>query len=184
MNTHCAWCKLQIDKDAKTMQLVGKADGMSDFAVVVHKECWDIIQRSPTATGYSVSGTARRLPVQEGMDIEPLEQERVTTDGEPADPGLETASAPKPIDPETGQHGAYWVLSEEERDRGFIRPVRHKYVHSVCGVETKMSTPLAETYARDPKFYGATFCTGCNNHFPVGAHGDFVWSDTEEKVGT
>lgn len=43
---------------------------------------------------------------------------------------------------------------------------------------------LAETYARDPKFYGGTFCAGCHAHFPVGAGGEFVWDHTEERVGT
>lgn len=52
-----------------------------------------------------------------------------TTDGKPADPGLENAGAPKPIDRITGQHGAYWVLTEEERKKGFVRPVRTTYVH-------------------------------------------------------
>lgn len=40
-----------------------------------------------------------------------------TTDGKPPRPGFENASAPAPVDPETGQHEAYWVLSEEENQR-------------------------------------------------------------------
>src|SRR4051794_37201035 len=47
-----------------------------------------------------------------------------------------------------------------------------------------MSRPLAETYARSPEFYSGTFCSGCSNHFPVGADGEFVWSGTEQRVGT
>lgn len=47
---------------------------------------------------------------------------------------------------------------------------------SGCGVETVMSQALAETYARDPKFYGATYCTGCGRHFPVA---QFHWLDGE-----
>ena len=30
---------------------------------------------------------------------------------------------------ETGQHKIYLVLSEEERAKGFVRPVRESYVH-------------------------------------------------------
>ena len=45
-----------------------------------------------------------------------------------------------------------------------------------CGVSTKMRSELAETYARDPKFYGATFCVGCNRHLPVD---EFEWEDGE-----
>lgn len=47
-----------------------------------------------------------------------------------------------------------------------------------------MGRKLSETYARDPGFYGATFCCRCNAHFPVGANGEFVWDGTNEKVGT
>lgn len=149
----------------------------------------------------------------------------------------------------TGQHGIYLVLSEEERSKGFIRPVRTSYIHigkkletegtlhslekelenhsdfakefytkengyagflkypkskepvtgrfiktseyndilnkkqhsGGCGTITKMRLALAETYARDPKFYGATFCVGCNKHLPVD---EFVWDGTNEILGS
>lgn len=83
-----------------------------------------------------------------------------------------------------GQQQGYVVLAEEERAKGFVRPVRRSYVHLKCGVVTTMSQTIAETYARDPYFYGATFCCGCGAHFPVGLTGEFVWDGTNEKVGT
>jgi hypothetical protein len=83
-----------------------------------------------------------------------------------------------------GQQKGYVVLSDAERKRGFVRPVRHSYVHLKCGVKTTMGTALAETCARDPEFYSGTFCCGCGSHFPVGADGQFVWDGTNEKVGT
>jgi len=52
-----------------------------------------------------------------------------------------------------------------------------------CGVVTTMSRAIAETYSRDPSFYGSTFCVGCRRHFPVGENGEFVWDDGT-KVGT
>lgn len=58
-----------------------------------------------------------------------------TTDGLPPRPGFENASAPAPKRAD-GQHEAYWVLSAEERAKGFVRPVRTKYRHVgriVCG---------------------------------------------------
>lgn len=135
----------------------------------------------------------------------------------------------------TGQHSDYIVLCEEERAKGFVRPVRRSYVHrgkklrgdlvmlqepyrsahdglplvakdrfmidehetgtlltqaeadsinktgfyGGCGTRTTMGLALAETYARDPKFYGSTFCVNCNMHFPVC---EFVWDDGE-RVG-
>lgn len=85
---------------------------------------------------------------------------------------------------ENGQQQDYVVLAESEREKGFVRPVRHSYKHLTCGSVTTMSQPLAETYARDPHFYSGTFCVGCRSHFPVGDDGEFVWSGTDEKVGT
>lgn len=127
-----------------------------------------------------------------------------------------------------GQHERYPVLSEEERARGFVRPVYRAYKHvglrgiicgerkhstkpghdvmcsarpghegpcfestyyelpyaaldlkmDGCGAVTTMGLDLCETYARDPKYYGSTFCVGCRTHLPVGNDGVFVWMET------
>ena len=128
------------------------------------------------------------------------------------------------------QNEVYLVLSEEERTKGFVRPVRHSYKHvgirptgktrpltdeesegftganyalyeeygperhpamgrywtkaqleSGCGSVTTMGQALAETYARDPRFYHSTFCCTCQMHRPVE---EFVWEGTEERVGS
>jgi hypothetical protein len=50
-----------------------------------------------------------------------------------------------------------------------------------CGTMTRMGLELAETYARQPKFYGATYCCGCNMHKAVE---EFVWEGTSERVGS
>ncbi len=93
----------------------------------------------------------------------------LTTD--PNDPKLTRYTGPEKPGP---QADVYLVLSEEERAKGFVRPVRRTYVHDKCGVATTMGSALAETYARDPKFYGATYCVGCSAHFPVA---EFKWDD-------
>lgn len=129
-----------------------------------------------------------------------------------------------------GQQAVYLVLSDEERAKGFVRPVRRSYRHvgcrpkgptrpltdeekvrgpdvgyvcfepygperepvvgrywtqqqlnSGCGVVTTMGQALAETYARQPDFYSATYCVGCRKHLPVE---EFVWDGTEERLGT
>lgn len=85
------------------------------------------------------------------------------------------------IDPHTGMQKDYVVLCPDERAKGFVRPVRRSYLHLKCGVVTTMSLPLAETYARDPGFYGGTFCCGCRTHLPLD---EFVWEGTHEKLGT
>lgn len=109
------------------------------------------------------------------------------TDGSPVTPDH------REIDPRTGQQKAYVVLAADERAKGFVRPVRQKYIHvgeggteasrvaPGCGTETRMGLALAETYAREPSFYSGTFCGGCRQHFPVD---QFVWSDTDQRVGS
>jgi hypothetical protein len=82
------------------------------------------------------------------------------------------------------QAESYLVLSEAERAQGFVRPLRLSYVHEVCGAVTTMARSIAETYAREPGFYGATYCTTCQMHRPVGAAGEFVWDGGGGKVGT
>lgn len=105
-----------------------------------------------------------------------------TTSGEP--PTHFGAPAPDPATDAKGMHKSYWVLSEAERAKGFVRPVRRSYVHATCGTETTMGRALAETYAREPGFYGSTYCCSCCAHFPVGEFGEFTWTGTTEKVGT
>lgn len=56
-----------------------------------------------------------------------------------------------------------------------------KQLKSGCQGTTTMSLPLAETYARDPGFYGGTFCSTCHEHFPLN---EFVWQGTTERVGS
>lgn len=105
---------------------------------------------------------------------------RVLTNGDPVpEDGSHTE-----IDPATGMQKAYVVLSDDERAKGFVRPVRRSYVHLTCHTVTTMGQALAETYAANPRFYSGTFCCGCGSHFPVGKDGEFVWAGTDEKVGT
>ena len=82
---------------------------------------------------------------------------------------------------EVPQNNVYLILSKEEREKGFVRPVRQTYVHKLCGTSTKMNIKIAETYARDPKFYGATYCCYCQKHLSVN---EFYWDGTNELVGS
>lgn len=79
------------------------------------------------------------------------------------------------INPATGMQRDYIVLSPEERAKGFVKPVRRTYVHK-CGAATTMGLALAETYARNPRFYSGTFCVGCRAHFDLD---EFHWDDGE-----
>jgi hypothetical protein len=162
----------------------------------------------------------------------------VSLTSDPEDPRLGHGADTAPRD----QNAVYLVLSEEERAKGFVRPVRRSYRHAGirgpryplrdltdgeqesyagsgyvkyeeyppddspalgrfwtqaqldsigkgCGTVTTMGTALAETYARQPAFYGATYCCGCRRHLKVGPQGEFTWvdergNDTHVLVGT
>lgn len=91
------------------------------------------------------------------------------------------------IDLLTGQQKGYIVLTAEERAKGFVRPVRSSYRHVLCGAVTTMGLDIAETYARDPEFYGGTFCTKCRAHYPlVDSTGRraFTWEPDGSAVGS
>jgi hypothetical protein len=96
---------------------------------------------------------------------------------DPSDPRLTHGTDKKPVD----QAEVYLVLSAEDRKRGYVRPLRTAYVHDACGSVTVMSWALAQTYAVDPKFYGATYCVSCRMHRPVA---EFTWDGTTERVGS
>lgn len=96
---------------------------------------------------------------------------------DPNHPGLKRGVDKTP----QSQSSIYLILSEEERRKGFIRPVRKAYIHTTCGAVTTMALALAETYARNPTFYGSTYCTHCQMHLPVG---EFRWDGTNELVGS
>ena len=84
-----------------------------------------------------------------------------------------------------GQQACYLILSDEERAKGFIRPIRKAYYHTKCWAVTTMGQAIAETYSRDIHFYTHTFCSNCKDHFPVGPisdGGEFVWDDRSEPV--
>lgn len=103
--------------------------------------------------------------------------ETVLTNGQP----VPRDGSHKNIDPATGMQRAYVVLSEAERAKGFVRPLRKTYVHKTCGTTTTMSMALAETYAREPSFYSGTFCVHCHAHFPLE---QFVWDNDGTQVGS
>ena len=151
---------------------------------------------------------------------------------DPEHPSLTRGVDKEPVQ----QAPVYLALSEEERAKGFVRPVRISYIHvglaepdlpledisdemltakpwlantpyvkwqptpvhptsagrywtqeevdkigKGCRTVTTMNRVLAETYAREPGFYGATYCVGCSMHLPVD---EFVWDGTDERVGT
>lgn len=98
---------------------------------------------------------------------------------DPTDPRLTRGVDDEPVD----QAEIYLVLSEEERAKGFVRPYRDRYIHLTCGAVTTMARPIAETYAREPFFYGGTYCVRCRMHRPVA---EFYWAEPgpRQQVGS
>lgn len=152
----------------------------------------------------------------------------LTTD--PNDPRLKHGG---PDTEPVPQQEAYLVLSDEERAKGFVRPLRLSYRHAGaqgpkyplrdltpeeherydsygyvkkevfpegssavgkywtqaaldaigngCQTVTTMGLAIAETYSRNPGFYGFTYCVHCQKHLPVS---EFVWVDDGTIVGS
>ncbi len=151
-----------------------------------------------------------------------------TTD--PNNPRLRRGSPPdeEPVP----QNEIYLVLSDEEIAKGFVKPVRYKYLHVGapgpkyplrdltederarhgsryvkyekfpesespligrswtqeqldrvgvgCNAVTEIgSRSIAETYARDPHYYGQTYCVHCSKHLKLN---EFVWDPDGESM--
>lgn len=75
-------------------------------------------------------------------------------------------------------------MTLEETAAGCIRPIRDGITHLTCGTTTIMTPRMAKSFARAPSYYRDTKCYHCNAKFPIGQGGQFVWSTTQEKVGT
>lgn len=103
-----------------------------------------------------------------------MSSDRQLVDGSPVPADNSHAT----INPKTGMQRDYVVLTQEERAKGFVKPLRLKYKHK-CGVVTKMALSIAETYARNPRFYNGTFCVGCHTHFPLP---EFTWEPDGESM--
>ena len=87
-------------------------------------------------------------------------------------PDLKYGANDKPVE----QNKAYLVLSEDEIAKGYVKPYRDTYKHLTCNTTTKMNSTISATYARDPYFYGATYCCNCMMHKPLN---EFVWENDE-----
>jgi hypothetical protein len=143
-----------------------------DKAAYVEKYQYERARKRSNALGYITQPLEIK---KEEINIPEVDRsQRTLTDGGPVTDDHRELK-------ENGQQKGYVVLSEEERKKGFVRPVRTSYVHVKCGTLTKMGISIAETYARDPKFYNGTYCCGCGAHFSLE---EFVWDGTNEIVGS
>ncbi len=185
----------------------------------------DVVEQAVSELEIEYKEEAARTVAQaleeERKNAPPVDRSAVTTCS--GDPITEATTKIKA----SGQQNDYVILTDEERAKGFVRPVRCSYVHvgirpkyptreltdeqkeqhegsdyvayekypeddsivgrfwtqkdldSGCGGVTTMGLALGETYARDPEFYGSTFCCKCKDHFPVA---EFIWDDGSKEV--
>ncbi len=77
------------------------------------------------------------------------------------------------------QNEVYLALSQEEFAKGYLKPYRRSYKHKQCGSVTSMPEACAQTYARDPWFYGGTYCCACQMHRPLS---EFTWVPDGEPM--
>jgi hypothetical protein len=88
-------------------------------------------------------------------------------------------------DEEREIHGKFGCVKYEEYPESEAPKVGRFWTEAAlsggCGTVTTMGRALSETYARDPEFYGATFCCGCNRHIAVA---EFVWTADGARVGS
>ena len=108
----------------------------------------------------------------------------LTTD--PKDPKLKEGQKN-----ETGQHEIYLVLSEEERDKGFVRPVRDSYVHvgryrNYAGIDKMLTEDeqkeMMKEYPHPEPYVAVLGINGSDGkHLPVD---EFIWDGTDENVGS
>lgn len=98
----------------------------------------------------------------------------ITTD--PNDPRLAPYRSKGRDDEPVPQQAVYLALPAEEIAKGYVKPYRDTYRHTACGSTTTMPAATAQTYARDPWFYGGTYCVRCGMHRDLD---EFTWLDGE-----
>lgn len=80
---------------------------------------------------------------------------------------------------ERAQYDQFGYTHYEEGDQRFWTKDRLERSKRRCGVVTTMGFKLSATYARDPRFYGATYCCGCGMHYPLN---EFHWTADGEPM--
>lgn len=145
----------------------------ADTSPVTQNEVYLVLSEEELTKGFirpvrvSYVHVGRKIDL-EGGTIEPLSEEDSKRHGDHNN-YVAFLKYPESKSPLVGR-----ALTQEQVDN------MGKYI-SGCGVLTTMNRTIAETYARDPKFYGATYCMGCRTHIDVN---EFVWDSTNEKVGS
>jgi hypothetical protein len=136
----------------------------SDDKPVPQQEVYLVLSEEERAKGfvrpfrdsYRHVGSQPKYPLR---DLTDEEKERYSAEGY-----VKFEVYPEEMSPKTGR---FWTQKQLD--------------NTGCGIVTIMGQVLSETYARDPKFYGSTYCSGCLMHRPVS---EFVWDVDGEVVGS
>lgn len=76
---------------------------------------------------------------------------------------------------------ANYLLTEEELNLGYVRPLRKEYRHDRCGEITSVSLMVAEVLASYPRYYASVLCSTCAVQMPVR---EFRWTEDGHRVGS
>lgn len=109
--------------------------------------------------------------------VRPLRYSYIHTGIRPTYPTRELTAEEKEL------YGEYYVCFEPYPESESPKTGRfwtQKELTSGCGAQTTMARDIAETYARNPAFYGSTYCIRCRMHLPVR---EFAWVDDGSTVG-
>lgn len=140
--------------------------GVADAQPVPQNEVYLVLPEAERAKGYvrpfrdaykHVGKAPPRYPLR---DLTPDEHERL-------DRFHYVKFEPYPQTPDSIVVGQFWTQADlDNKD---------------CQTVTTMGRELSETYARNPKFYGLTYCFHCRKHLPVD---EFVWIADGQRVGS
>lgn len=144
----------------------GLGHGPADEAPVPQNKVYLVLSEEERAKGF----TRPYRDTYKHLGLRPMHALRDLTDDEKTryvhpDDGDETFDKFEPYPEGSASVGRFWTRKD-------LRPG--------CGTTTTMGRALSETYARDPSFYGATYCVRCAKHRPVA---EFVWIEANGSEG-
>lgn len=144
--------------------------GIGDNKPVPQNEVYLVLSEEERSKGFirpyrdaydHVGPIGPKFPIQDLTE----EQQRIFVDKDDKDPYVKYEKYPE------GSNGLSRFWTQKDLDS----------IGKGCRTVTTMGRALSETYARNPKFYGATYCCGCSRHLPVE---EFVWTADNKRVGS
>jgi len=141
-------------------------------------ECYLILSEEERAKGFIRPYRNRYIHVGRNVSSHWKGIHRMVTEEERQEVGMEKyVAVMTSLTRDDGSHMGGPYVTQEELD-AWQKGERI----GGCGGKTIMAREIAETYARNPSFYGSTWCMNCRTHIDVN---EFIWDDDSgETVGS